>query len=181
MPRAPYIPPRARPDPVSIRHATLVMSDTLSKRRTLAEFDPAECDRREQILLNALEALRKGEATDDHIGEIIDAANLAAFRMDDGDFRQAEKTIWAAKECLNSLNETHRVKGRYIAHSFELDSLTAFIGVYMDMMRASNAKEWHLARAKLIAEYQRQQRPTKPTTRPVVSMQRSGIEGSATA
>ena len=147
-----YVP---RPKAVLARHLSRVYSDILSQTRTLSEFDPAECDRREVILIQSVTRLRAGSASQDDVGELIDAANLAGFRIDNGeDFQQAGLTIFAAKTALQSLAETHETTGRFIARAHELSSLADFVDYYMAMMRASNAQEWHLARAKLIAAYQ---------------------------
>lgn len=151
----------------AIARGIAALSEVLSVNRTIEHCAPGEQAMRIQQLNDAVEALRTGTCTEHMMGHLIDAANIAGFRLDDGDFSEAANNVRAAKAAIESLHETWQANTRYIAHSHEINNLRAFIEDYDTMMRNSTPKEWNTAQRKLIATYDQ--------------MQRSGIEGITAA
>lgn len=125
----------------------------LTKRVLLGTSAPIECAKRENELRLALATLRDGTTTPTIQGDLIDAANIAGFRLDDGDFQEAALLIKGAKAATESLYDTYEEHGRYIPRAHELNLLEEFIDVYMTMMRNSTLKEWNTAQQKLIDVY----------------------------
>jgi hypothetical protein len=129
------------------------LSEALSINRTVADCAPGEQAARINALRNAVHHLSLGTCTGKMMADLIDAANIAGFRLDDGDFAEAMPAIRAAKAAVESLYETWAQHGRYIAHSFELSNLQNFIDYYETMMQNSTPKEWNTAQRKMEAAY----------------------------
>lgn len=126
----------------------------LTQRVLLGTSAPLECAKRENDLRVALATLRDGTTTPTIQGDLIDAANIAGFRLDNGvDFQDAALIIMGAKAATESLYDTYEAHGRYIPRAHELNLLEEFIDVYMTMMRNSTLKEWNAAQQKLIDVY----------------------------
>ena len=136
-------------------HQIAVFSRTVSKALTLGVGNPDECAARVTSLSNAVNEIALTTNDQRGFGNLIDAANLAGFRMDDGDFVEADLVVRGTKEALNSLAETYKTHGRYIAHSHELNLLNAFVAHYATMMRNSTQLEWDTARGKLHKAYRK--------------------------
>ena len=134
------------------------LSEVLSVNRTVADCAPAEQALRINALHFAVEQLRQGKCTDKQMADLIDAANIAGFRLDDGDFSDAALAVRGAKAAVESLYDTRVQHGRYIAHSFEITNLRDFINHYEIMMQNSTPKEWNTAQRKMEAAYARIER-----------------------
>ncbi len=134
------------------------LSEALSVNRTLADCAPGEQAIRINALRDAVDHLRRGTCTGAMMADLIDAANIAGFRLDDGDFAEAVLAVRASKAAVESLYETWMEHGRYIPRSFELSNLVAFIYHYEIMMQNSTSKEWNTAQRKMEAAYSRIQR-----------------------
>jgi hypothetical protein len=158
MPRSQ--PPRRKPTQRPPRRETIArgiaaLSEVLSVNRTVADCAPGEQALRIESLRHAVDQLSEGQCTEKMMADLIDAANIAGFRLDDGDFQEATLPVRAAKAAVESLYETHQANGRYIAHSFELNNLRDFINHYEIMMQNSTPKEWNTAQRKMEAAYSR--------------------------
>jgi len=136
-----------------IQRHTAAFTGALTKRILLAHSAPAQCQERENELRLALATLRTGTSTPAIQGDLIDAANIAGFRLDDGDFQEAALLIKGAKAATESLYDTYEEHGRYIPRAHELNLLEEFIDVYTTMMRNSTLKEWNTAQQKLVDVY----------------------------
>lgn len=161
MPRS-QRPRRKRAHPATRRDTidkgVTALSEVLSVNRSIADCAPGEQAARIQGLRDAVEALGKGKCTPEQMGDLIDAANIAGYRVDTGDFPESVLPVRAAKAACESLYETLVDKRRYIAHSFELNNLRHFINHYEAMMQNSTTKEWNTAQRKLVTTYSRMRR-----------------------
>ena len=142
------------------RRTTLVkgiaaLSEVLSVNRTVADCAPAEQALRINALRDAVQYLRLGQCTQQMMAELIDAANIAGFRLDDGDFADATLSVRAAKAAVESLYEKFEQHQRYIPHSYEISNLLNFIEHYDVMMQNSTPKEWNTAQRKMETAYSR--------------------------
>ena len=161
MPRSQ--PPRRKRAHNPSRRATLAngiaaLSEVLSVNRTLVDCAPGEQAARIDALRDAVDHLTRGTCTGTMMADLIDAANIAGFRLDDGDFAEAALTVRASKAAVESLYETWQEHGRYIPHSFEISNLRAYIDHYEIMMQNSTPKEWNTAQRKMEAGYSRSRR-----------------------
>lgn len=135
-----------------------VLTEVLSVNRTVADCAPGEQAARVDALRNAVDHLTLGVCTREMMADLIDAANIAGFRLDNGDFPEATIAVRAAKAAVESLYEPLESKGRYVAHSFELNNLRDFINHYEIMMQNSTPKEWNTAQRKMAVAFSRIQR-----------------------
>lgn len=131
------------------------LSEVLSVNRTVADCAPGEQALRIEALRTAVKHFGLGQCTQQMMADLIDAANIAGFRLDDGDFADAALSVRAAKAAVESLYEKFEQHERYIPHSFELSNLTDFINHYEIMMQNSTPKEWNTAQRKMEAAYSR--------------------------
>lgn len=132
-----------------LKKGIAALSDVLSINRSVADCAPAEQALRINALHFAVKQLREGKCTGEQMADLIDAANIAGFRLDDGDFADAALAVRGAKAAVESLYDTRVQHGRYIAHSFELTNLRDFINHYEIMMQNSTPKEWNIAQRKM--------------------------------
>lgn len=141
-----------------LKKGIAALSEVLSVNRTVADCAPGEQAARVNALREAVDHLQIGECTKKQMADLIDAANIAGFRLDDGDFPDADLAVRGAKAAVESLYDTLVQHGRYIAHGFELSNLRNFIAHYEIMMQNSTPKEWNTAQRKMEAAYARMTR-----------------------